>query len=132
MTSTISEEEQQTGLKHLPYPNPPELFFLVISNLTSLDHLKKSHLHAGSTSSLSRSAFPLSYPGPTGLWIRDRRREYWFVRGSYLAQMKKFLPLFGPGLFTVSSFVGSPWTSQSGGFTGARSVVHAFLLSPLL
>jgi len=52
------------------YPSQPDPFLtspFLISLLTSRDHLKKLHLHCGSTSSLSLSAFPLSYPGPTGL-----------------------------------------------------------------
>lgn len=64
-----------------------------------------------------------------------RSSESIIVRGiarSHLAQMKKFFPLFGPGLFTVSSFVRSPWTIHFGGWMGARRAVHAFLLLPSL
>lgn len=53
----------------------PALPFRTISLLTSLDHLKKSHFHCGSTCSLKRSPRPLSYPGPTGLQISDQQHE---------------------------------------------------------
>ena len=53
----------------------PALPFRTISLLTSLDHLKKSHFHCGSTCSLNRSPRPLSYPGPTGLQISDQQHE---------------------------------------------------------
>lgn len=46
-------------------------FFALLARMASrfhsLDHLKKLHLYRWSTSSLSRSLRPLSYPGPTGL-----------------------------------------------------------------
>ena len=56
------------------------------SFLTSLAHLKKLHLYCGFTSSLSLSAFPLSYPGPTGLHRKQRtfvnisvvKRQTWY------------------------------------------------------
>jgi hypothetical protein len=38
--------------------------------------------------------------------------------------MKNFFPLFRPGLLTVSSLAGSPWTRHLGGASGARIFDH--------
>ena len=42
--------------------------------------------------------------------------------------MKNVFPLFGPGLFTVYSLAGSPWTVHFGAWIGAMSWDQAALL----
>ena len=42
--------------------------------------------------------------------------------------MKKFFPLFGPALVTVSSLAGSLWIRQVGGWSGARRCDHVVVV----